>query len=153
MSSTCLSFPYRESPERRTVIQFLYPELPASRRYYWLVVEPWGEVDLCSTDPGFEIDLYVSADLRTMTAIRMGITTLERERDKVRLTGTRDAARNMRTWLGVRNTEYKAVVKGIALRDPERIARVVRANAADSREHTHKSAAKLGLLELARKPR
>jgi hypothetical protein len=88
-------------PDRRTVIQFLYPELPASNRCYWLVVEPHGEVDLCSADPGFEVDLYVSTSLRTMTAIWMGLTTLERERDRVRLNGTRDAARKMRAWLGL----------------------------------------------------
>jgi DNA-binding HxlR family transcriptional regulator len=89
------------SPSRRTVIQFSYPELPVSKRYYWLVVEPQGEVDLCSVDPGFEVDLYVSTDLRTMTAIWMGLTTLERERGKVRFTGTRDAARKMQAWLGL----------------------------------------------------
>src|SRR5215813_12715098 len=43
-------------PKRRTVIQFVYPGLPLSSRYYWLVVEPQGEVDLCSRDPGFEVD-------------------------------------------------------------------------------------------------
>jgi hypothetical protein len=77
----------------------LYPELPVSKRYYWLVVEPQGEVDLCSVDPGFEVDLYVSSDLRTMTAIWMGLTTLEKERGKVTFTGTRDTARKMRAWL------------------------------------------------------
>src|SRR5215469_10149295 len=88
-------------PERRTVIQFLYPDLPLSRRHYWLVVEPQGEVDLCSVDPGFEVDLYVSTDLRTMTAIWMGLTTLEKERAKVRFTGTRDAAQSTKVWLGL----------------------------------------------------
>jgi DNA-binding HxlR family transcriptional regulator len=88
-------------PNRRTVIQFLYPELPLSRRYYWLVVEPRGEVDLCSIDPGFEVDLYVSTDLRTMTAIWMKLTTLERERARVRFTGTRDSARKLQAWLGL----------------------------------------------------
>ena len=88
-------------PSLRTVVQFLYPELPATRRSYWLVVEPHGEVDLCSVDPGFEVDLYVSTDLRTMTAIWMGLTTLEKERARVRLTGTRDAERKMQAWLGL----------------------------------------------------
>jgi hypothetical protein len=86
-------------PQRRTVIQFLYPDLPVARRYYWLVVEPHGEVDLCSIDPGFEVDLYVSTDLRTMTAIWLRLTTFEKERAKVRLTGTRDAARKLHAWL------------------------------------------------------
>jgi DNA-binding HxlR family transcriptional regulator len=88
-------------PDRRTVIQFLYPELPIGKRTYWLVVEPHGEVDLCSADPGFEVDLYVSTNLRTMTAIWMGLTTLDKEREKIKLAGTRDAARKMRAWLAV----------------------------------------------------
>ena len=98
-------------PDRRTVIQFLYPELPVSRRYYWLVVEPHGEVDLCSVDPGFEVDLYVATDLRTMTAIWLGVTTLEKERARVRFTGTRDAAREMQTWLGLNRARASAGVE------------------------------------------
>jgi DNA-binding HxlR family transcriptional regulator len=91
----------RPLPEGRTVIQFLYPELPASKRSWWLVVEKHGEVDLCWSDPGFEVDLYVSTDLRTMTAIWMGLTTVEEEKDKVVLTGNRDIARKMQLWLGL----------------------------------------------------
>ncbi len=66
-------------PDRRVVIQFLYQELPLSKRHWWLVVEPSCEVDLCWSDPGFDVDLYVSTDLRTMTAIWMGVTTVAKE--------------------------------------------------------------------------
>ena len=104
------------APARRTVIQFLYPELPVSRRNYWLVVEPRGEVDLCSVDPGFEVDLYVSTDLRTMTAIWMGLTTLEKERARVRFTGTRDATRKMQAWLGLNRARTSASVEPQRLR-------------------------------------
>ncbi|HET6158122.1 MAG TPA: helix-turn-helix domain-containing protein [Dongiaceae bacterium] len=88
-------------PDRRTVIQFLYPELPVSKRSWWLVVEPRGEVDLCGYDPGFEVDLYVSTDLRTMTAIWMGLTTVAKEGEKVALTGSREIADTMQAWLGL----------------------------------------------------
>ena len=88
-------------PDRRVVIQFLYQELPASKRFWWLVVEPHGEVDLCWSDPGFDVDLYVSTDLRTMTAIWMGLTTVAKEGAKVTLTGDRDVASSMQTWLGL----------------------------------------------------
>lgn len=88
-------------PKRRAVIQFLYGELPASKRLWWLVVEPDGEVDLCWSDPGFDVDLYVSTDLRTMTAIWMGHTTVQRERDKITLTGDRFIASSMQSWLGL----------------------------------------------------
>ena len=88
-------------PDRRIVIQFLYQELPASKRSWWLIVEPTGEVDLCWADPGFEVDLYVSTDLRTMTAIWMGLTTVAKESAKITLTGDRGVAGNMQTWLGL----------------------------------------------------
>ena len=88
-------------PDRRTVIQFLYHELPASKRSWWLVVEPKGEVDLCWSDPGFDVDLYVSTDLRTMTAIWMGLTTVKKESAKVTLTGNHKIASKMQSWLGL----------------------------------------------------
>jgi hypothetical protein len=88
-------------PNKRTVIQFLYHELPVAKRSWWLVVEPQGDVDLCSVDPGFDVDLYVSTNLRTMTAIWMGLTTVEKESENVALTGARDIASKMQTWLGL----------------------------------------------------
>jgi DNA-binding HxlR family transcriptional regulator len=88
-------------PRRRTVIQFLYPELPASKRLWWLVVEPKGDVDLCWSDPGFEVDLYVTTDLRTMTAIWMGLTTVSRETARMTLEGDRAVCDTMQAWLGL----------------------------------------------------
>ena len=50
--------------------------MPAAQRSWWLIVDPQDGVDLCSIDPGFDVDLYVSVDLRTMTAIWMGLDTV-----------------------------------------------------------------------------
>ncbi len=88
-------------PNRRTVIQFLYSELPMSKRFWWLVVEPQGEVDLCWSDPGFDVDLYVATDLHTMTSIWMGLTTVAKEKGKMEITGDRGIASTMETWLGL----------------------------------------------------
>jgi len=88
-------------PNTRTVVQFLYSDLPASKSHWWLVIEPKGEVDLCWSDPGFEIDLYVTTDLRTMTAIWMGLATMESERDRIELLGSRLVASTMQIWLGL----------------------------------------------------
>lgn len=88
-------------PEGRTVIQFLYQDLPASKRSWWLIVEKHGEVDLCWYDPGFEVDLYVSTDLHTMTAIWMGVLTVAKAGAKVALTGDQAIGRQMQTWLGL----------------------------------------------------
>ena len=45
-------------PKRRLVIEFIYPELPRERSRYWLIVSPWEGTDLCSVDPGFDVDLH-----------------------------------------------------------------------------------------------
>ncbi len=88
-------------PKRRCVVQFQYPELSAARRDWWLVVEPSRDVDLCSVDPGFDVDLYVTSDLRTMTAVWMGLTSVREavSSGKVLLTGNRQLAEDMQVWL------------------------------------------------------
>ncbi|MDI4665929.1 helix-turn-helix transcriptional regulator [Xanthobacter autotrophicus] len=90
-------------PKRRSVIKFLYPELSAAQRSWWLMVEPQVDVDLCSVDPGFDVDLYVASDLRTMTAIWMGLDTVRAALDERRLTLTGEPAlaANMQAWLGL----------------------------------------------------
>lgn len=88
-------------PKQRTVVQFVYHDLPSTKRDWWLVIESAGEVDLCWADPGFEIDLYVSTDLRTMTAIWMGITDIAKERHKFEFTGSREISDSMQKWLGL----------------------------------------------------
>ena len=88
-------------PDRRTVIQFLYHDLPATKRNWWLVIEPAGDVDLCWSDPGFDVDLYVSTDLRTMTAVWMGVSDVAAERDKFAFTGSKEVSSTIQTWLGL----------------------------------------------------
>ncbi len=88
-------------PKRRTVVQFLYPELPLSKSHWWLVIEAVGDVDLCWSDPGFEVDLFVTTDLRTMTAIWMGVTTVAREQARIEFSGSRSLAATMQIWLGL----------------------------------------------------
>ncbi|MFN3515135.1 MAG: winged helix-turn-helix transcriptional regulator [Phenylobacterium sp.] len=90
-------------PKRRCVVQFRYPEQAPADRSFWLVVDPDGQVDLCSVDPGFDVDLYVTVDLRTMTAIWMGLDTVRSAvaAQKMILTGDRGLAADMQTWLGL----------------------------------------------------
>jgi DNA-binding HxlR family transcriptional regulator len=88
-------------PRRRSVIQFRYPEQAEKHRAFWLVVEPGGTVDLCSVDPGHDVDLYVTSDLRTMTAIWMGLDNIRAAvaSERLQLVGDRDLAANMQAWL------------------------------------------------------
>ena len=89
-------------PDRRCTLEFVYPELGAGQKSWWLVIDA-GKVDLCKLDPGFDVDLYVRSSLRSMTAVWMGVSTLkaEIEAGNIELTGEKAIARSMHEWLGL----------------------------------------------------
>ncbi len=89
-------------PAQRTVIQFRYPELPANRRDWWLIIDPEAkvEVDLCAKDPGFQVNLWITTDLKTMTAIWMGLSSVKESQSKLLVDGDSVLARSMEQWLG-----------------------------------------------------
>lgn len=86
---------------RRCVIQFIYPELPELERNYWIVSRPGFPVDLCSIDPGQDVDLYITADLRAMTSAWMGYTSLASEiaQDKISLVGDEKLIHSINDWM------------------------------------------------------
>jgi DNA-binding HxlR family transcriptional regulator len=90
-------------PDRRSTIEVIFADQPAGRRKWWLIVEPGKEVDLCSVDPGFDVDLYLSTDLRTMTEIWMGYTAIARAKEQGRLTvtGNRQLEAKLKSWLSL----------------------------------------------------
>lgn len=98
-------------PKRRVVIHVQYPELPPAERQWWLIVAPGEEVDLCSVDPGFEVDLYVTSDLRTMTEVWMGLRSVAQARsaERLQLIGDRKLEGAMQAWLGL--SPFAAVEK------------------------------------------
>ncbi len=85
----------------RNVIQVIFTDLREAQRNWWLIVGRDQEADLCSVDPGFDVDLYVSTDLRTMTEIWMGYTTIHRAKDQGRLllTGDKQLEADLVSWL------------------------------------------------------
>jgi DNA-binding HxlR family transcriptional regulator len=90
-------------PRRRNTIQVIFTDLKEARRNWWLIVQPDQEVDLCSVDPGFDVDLYLSTNLRTMTEIWMGYTTIARAKEQGRLiiTGNRQLEVDLASWLSL----------------------------------------------------
>ena len=88
-------------PPHRCTIQFMFNDRPTSERNYWLVLEPGKKVDLCLLDPGFEVDLYVSTDLRTMTEVWLGYTGIgpALENGRIILTGSSNLCADLRVWL------------------------------------------------------
>jgi DNA-binding HxlR family transcriptional regulator len=86
-------------PPDRTVVRFTFPQEPPSNRRYWLLIER-GRAELCSVDPGGEIDADVVAnsdpfarwhrgELPWADALRSGDITV---------TGRAAVARALPTW-------------------------------------------------------
>jgi DNA-binding HxlR family transcriptional regulator len=101
-------------PRRRNTIQVIFLDLQEARRNWWLIVQPEQEVDLCSVDPGFDVDLYLSTDLRTMTEIWMGYTAIGRAKEQERLiiTGNRQLEADVGHWLSL--SPFAKVTKLVA---------------------------------------
>jgi hypothetical protein len=100
-------------PRQKSTVQFSYSDLPTTKRKYWLIVEPGKDVDVCSVDPGNDVDLFVSVDLRTMTEIWMGLKTVNAAKDEgeLNLVGNRELEQNMQTWLGL--SPFSAIKRAV----------------------------------------
>ena len=89
-------------PGHRVVVRFRFEgAAPRYRgpRVFWLILER-GEVDLCVTDPGHEVDLHVEAELAALARVWLGDASFEsalRAR-QIRLLGPRALARDFPSW-------------------------------------------------------
>lgn len=85
----------------RVVVQFQFPAMPPRKRYYWLV-DDGREVDICLTDPGMEVDVEISADLRALTRVWMGDQCFEdAERETlIGVHGLRRYTSQLPAWFG-----------------------------------------------------
>jgi DNA-binding HxlR family transcriptional regulator len=90
-------------PAKRRVVRVEFRGVPPGSkmpRTYWLMLERT-EVDLCIIEPGFEVDLYVDADLGAFTRVWLGevpIRQMIRE-GAIKLSGAREAVRDFPSWL------------------------------------------------------
>lgn len=91
-----------DAPSGRTVVRFVFEDLPDSSGEYWVVVVD-DEVDLCWQDPGYDVDLHVTTDLRTMTAVWRGDRRFAEalRRADVSLRGPETLRRSFPGWLGL----------------------------------------------------
>jgi DNA-binding HxlR family transcriptional regulator len=82
---------------KRAVVQV---EIADRRRTYWLVLEP-GDASVCYTDPGFDIDAVLAADLPVLYRMWVGeIELLDAVRaGEIALTGARWVVRGLPDWL------------------------------------------------------
>jgi DNA-binding HxlR family transcriptional regulator len=88
-------------PPVRKILKFQFPEVTNRSANYWLVVTPDCAVDVCSIDPGHDVDLYVTSELRALTAVWMGMMPLQSAltSEQVRITGEPRLVQALPTWL------------------------------------------------------
>ncbi len=87
-------------PSGLTVLQFEFTGTPADCRRFWLVNED-GKVDMCLKHPGYDVDLVISADIRTFVEAWRGFRDLRSEirAGRIRVDGPRDLKKAFPDWL------------------------------------------------------
>lgn len=89
-----------ELPDGETVLSFSFSDL--SKSATWWIVADGGEVDLCDDNPGKDVDLYVTTDVRTMVEVWLGDLSLRKclQDERMKVDGNSHLARRMSNWLG-----------------------------------------------------
>jgi hypothetical protein len=90
-------------PAQRVVARFDFRAVPShykGMRTWWLILDR-REVDLCLKDPGFDVDVIVTADATTMARVWMGEVDLGQamRAGSVRLEGPRPLVQALPGWL------------------------------------------------------
>ena len=105
-------------PDGETVICVIFDELK-KHKTWWLLAD--GDVvDLCTEDPGKDVDLYINSSVRTIVEVWEGDLDMRKalRNGSVKAQGSRHLVRTMPDWFGV--CLYKEVRRG----DPELMHRV-----------------------------
>lgn len=86
-------------PGPETVLQFDFNDIDKANRW-WIVVRG-GTTDLCEDDPGYEPAVYIRSDLRSMSEVYLGDTSIAqaRRRGRLEVSGTATLIRNIESWL------------------------------------------------------
>ena len=86
----------------RRVVCFQLAGVPVAQRFYWLVFEP-RETEVCVRDPGYDVDLWVSAHIRTLVSIWMGHVSIAQARrdESLQLDGSTDEIKAFNDWFAL----------------------------------------------------
>lgn len=87
-----------EVKNRRTV-EIRLNHTVATKRLYWMVFDGC-EIDVCKKDPGYEIDLWVTASVQDLVRVWMGHIKLSQAIDtgRISLHGSRKEVEEFGTW-------------------------------------------------------
>ena len=88
-------------PSGETVVRFQFTNLE-NYRDWWLIVKP-DHTDVCLKDPGREVDVYFTVDLRTMIELWMGDCSFKKALadGRLKLVGHNALTRSVTDWLAL----------------------------------------------------
>lgn len=88
-------------PDGDTVLCFMFDGLTTFKNW-WVVVRN-GEVDLCTENPGNDVDLYIRTTLRNLIEIWKGDIEIKTalRKELVKTQGNRQLAKTLPDWLGI----------------------------------------------------
>jgi DNA-binding HxlR family transcriptional regulator len=91
----------RALPGGETVLCFIFDELEQFKSW-WVVIQD-GEVDLCTRNPGKDVDLYISSTVRTMVEVWEGDLELSSalRKNLVKPNGNRQLIKTLPEWFGI----------------------------------------------------
>jgi hypothetical protein len=101
-----------ELPPTRVVMRFHFADAPTPERSCWMIAKPGVAVDLCLSDPGFDVDLYVDTQVPVLTGVLFGRYSLSREieQERIRLIGSPRISRTIGKWLRLSTFAPSAVL-------------------------------------------
>ncbi|MBW4707259.1 helix-turn-helix transcriptional regulator [Roseobacter sp. YSTF-M11] len=90
-----------ELPQRRVVMRFSFSDATSPASTYWVITRPGEPVELCASDPGFDVDLYVETQVRVFTGVYLGRRSFGRdvENGLIFMTGDAQLIKTFRRWL------------------------------------------------------
>ena len=88
-------------PRRRLVMQFRFSDPELEYSTYWAILQPGAEAEICTSIPGFDIDLYVETNRVSLHGMLLGRATVAGElaNGQLYLSGDPVLARTMPHWL------------------------------------------------------
>ncbi|WP_299193066.1 helix-turn-helix domain-containing protein [uncultured Litoreibacter sp.] len=89
-----------ELPTRQNVMRFNFTDATSPASTYWLIAKPGETVELCASDPGFDVDLYIETEVTVMTGFYLGRRSFERavEDGSFFMSGDQRLIKTFRKW-------------------------------------------------------
>ena len=88
-------------PNKRNVMRFNFSDATSAASTYWVIARPGETVELCASDPGFDVDLFVETQVRVFTAVYLGRSSFEKAvaDELIFLSGDPRLIKTFRRWL------------------------------------------------------